>query len=111
MTCDQPGKPVHQPADAAHRKKYPPAPLEKGDQAVDRTGGKRVAADQQRMKAQGYAKSRILHKARDEPVDAAIAAKADGKMRTMSVHEPNGTWPSRSNPTWKTASLASKKRL
>ena len=90
LPFDQPDQALHQAAGAAHREVHAPAPLEKGDQAVDRGGGERIAADQQRMEAQHHAQPRIAHVLGDEAVHGAIALEAHqvGQHPRHVVHEP-----------------------
>ena len=52
-----------------------PALLQEGDQAIDRAGPERVAADQQRMEAEDDPEPLVANILGDEPVDAAMAAE------------------------------------
>ena len=63
-------------AGAAHREPDAPLPLQVVDQRVDAGRLERVAADQQRVEREDLAQPLVLHEARDEAVDRAVALAA-----------------------------------
>ena len=74
---DQVGEAGDELARAAHCEMHAPALFQEGDQAVDRAGAKRVAADEQRMKTEDGPKPFVTKIFRDETVDAAVALEPD----------------------------------
>ena len=69
------GHRLHQRAGAAHGVVHAPPLLQIVDQAVERGGVERIAADEQRMKAQREAQFRAFHPVRDIGVDAVVPAQ------------------------------------
>ena len=68
-------------AGPAHCGVHAPAAFQIGDQAVDRRRRKRIAADQQGMKAEHDAQLGVLHVFRDEAEDGTVAFKAQQVRR------------------------------
>ena len=60
-----------------------PAPFQRVDQGIDRTGGKRVAAHQQRMEGKGLLQVRVLDEARDDAVDRAVGLQPHQRGRGL----------------------------
>ena len=73
LPLDQAHQALHQAARAAHREVHAEAPLEEGDQAVDRGGGEGIAAHQQRLEGQHHAQPLVLHMLAGQRIDRAIA--------------------------------------
>ncbi|EEF25157.1 conserved hypothetical protein, partial [Ricinus communis] len=73
LPLDQTDQPADQTAGAAHREVHAPLPLQMRDQSVDRRDGERVAADEQRMKAQHEAQPLVAHMTGHQAVQAAVA--------------------------------------
>ena len=69
----RPHEPVHERAGAADREVHAPLPLEEGDERVDRRGGERISADQQRMERHHLAEPVVLDERAHEPVNGAEA--------------------------------------
>ena len=70
-------RPVDERARAAHGEMHAPAFFQEGDQAIDRAGAKRVAADEQGMKAEDGAQPLVAKVFRHETIDAAVAFEPD----------------------------------
>jgi hypothetical protein len=66
---------------AAHGEMHAPAPLQIRDQRVDGAGGKRVAADQQRMEAEDDPQAFVLDETADDGMDAAVSAQTQQVRR------------------------------
>ena len=101
LPLDQLDEPVDQRARAAHGEMHAPALFEEGDQAIDRARAERIAADQQRMKAEDRAQPLVAEIFRHQAVDAAIAFQPDEIGRRCApcpVNELNGSSPSCSKP-------------
>ena len=77
LFLDQTDQSVDQYAGPSDREVDPPLPLEERDQRVDRRGGKRVSADQQRVKRQDLPEFLVLDERRHEPIHGPIALEAD----------------------------------
>ena len=80
LALDQADQAAHQAAGAAHREMHAETPLQKGDQAIHRGGGERVAADQQRLEGQHHAQPLVLHVLAGQAVDAAVALQLQQRL-------------------------------
>ena len=90
LPFDQRDKTLDQSARAAHGEVHAPLALEESDQAVDRRRGEGIAADQQRMKAQDHAQSRIANVPGDETVDRPITGQPDHVRNDPDHIHPRG---------------------
>ena len=73
LRLDELDKARDERARAAHREMHAPALLQEWDQAIDRAGAERIAADQQRMEAEDRPQPLVAEISRHEAVDAAMA--------------------------------------
>ncbi len=79
----------HERAGAAAREPHAPAPFERVNEGIDRRGGERVAAHQQRMEGKRLAQLLVLHEARHHAVHA-LPRLQPRKLRTGLDHVAEG---------------------
>ena len=100
LPLDEIDETLDQRSRAAHGEMHAPALLQEWDEAIDRAGAERVAADQQRMETEDGAQPLVANILGHKPVDAAMPPEPDeipGDARHVG-EELNGASPSRSNP-------------
>ena len=80
------------PPGAADGEVHTPAPLQKRDQAIDGRGVEGIAADEQRMEAQGEAQPGILDEGCRHAIDGPVAAQPHQLRGEPNHVEPGIEW-------------------